>query len=152
MRSRAGGFVRLLLVLVVLREEERLGRALDRLRESYERGEATEGLLDLCAPDVRVDASHRIFNPAVYEGSAGVRRAVRDVLDAWEDFHESNERLIDAGDRVVVIGTIGGRGRVSNARVEQKGALIFTVRDELVQLIEVFNDPSEGLQAVGLEE
>jgi ketosteroid isomerase-like protein len=126
--------------------------ALDRLRKSYERGAATDGLLDLCAPDIRVDASHRVFNPAVYEGSEGVRRGIQDVLDAWEDFQESDERIIDAGDRVVVVGTIGGRGRLSNVRVEQKGALICTVRDGLVQLIEVFTDPHEALQAVGLEE
>jgi ketosteroid isomerase-like protein len=126
--------------------------ALARLRESYESGAATDGLLDVCAPDIRVDARHRVFNPAVYEGSAGVRRAIEDVLDAWEDFHESNEQLIDAGDRVVVIGTIGGRGRASNAHVEQKGALICTVRDGLIQLIEVFTHPREALKAVGLEE
>ena len=51
-----------------------------------------------------------------------------------------------------MIQTIGGRGRASNARVQQKAALIFTVRDELVQLIEVFTDPRDALKAVGLEE
>ena len=127
-------------------------RGLDRLRESYETGAATDGLLDLCAPGIQVDATRRVFNPAVYEGDAGVRRAIQEIGDAWEDFHESNERLIDAGDRVVVIQTIGGRGRASNARVQQKAALIFTVRDELVQLIEVFTDPRDALKAVGLEE
>ena len=81
-----------------------------------------------------------------------MRRAIQEIGDAWEGFHESNERLIDAGDRVVVIQTIGGCGRASNARVQQKAALIFTVRDELVQLIEVFTDPREALKAVGLEE
>jgi hypothetical protein len=37
-------------------------RALDLLRDSYESGEATDGLLDLCTPDVRVDATRRVFN------------------------------------------------------------------------------------------
>jgi ketosteroid isomerase-like protein len=41
---------------------------------------------------------------------------------------------------------------MSEARVEQKGAMIFTLRDGLVTLIEIFVDPSEALKAVGLEE
>ena len=97
--------------------------AIDRLDESYRNGAATDGLLDLCASDIRVDASHRVFNPAVYDGRAGVRRAMQDVVDAWDDFRASNERLIDAGDRVVAIQTICGRGRASSARVEQKDGM-----------------------------
>jgi hypothetical protein len=41
---------------------------------------------------------------------------------------------------------------VSSAQVHQKGALILTVRDELVQVIEVFTDPREALETVGLED
>jgi ketosteroid isomerase-like protein len=120
-------------------------RGLDLLRESYRSGAAVQGLLDLCAPDIRVDATRRVFNPTLYEGTAGVRRAIQEVYDAWENFYESNQRLIDAGDRVVVIGTISGRGRMSKAQVEQEGALIWTVRDGLVALIEVFVDPRDAL-------
>jgi ketosteroid isomerase-like protein len=127
-------------------------RGLDLLRDSYQSGAATDGLLDLCAPDVRVDARRRVFNPEVYEGRAGVRRSIGEICDAWEDFHERNERLIDAGHRVVVIQTIGGRGRASKAHVQQKGALIWTVRDGLVQHIEVFTDPAEALKAAGLSD
>jgi ketosteroid isomerase-like protein len=126
-------------------------RGLDLLRESYEGGAATDGLLALCAPDIRMDATRRVFNPGVYEGDAGVRRSIREICDAWEDFHENTERLIDAGDRVVVLQTIGGRGRASKAHVQQKGALIFTMRDGLAQLIEVFGDPREALKIVGRE-
>ena len=79
-----------------------------------------------------------------------MRRSIGEICDAWEDFHESNERIIDAGDRVVVIQTIAGRGRISKAQVEQKGALIFTMQDGFVRLIEVFVDPREALKAVGL--
>jgi ketosteroid isomerase-like protein len=124
-------------------------RALELLRESYERGAATDALLSLCAPDMRVDATRRVFNPDVYEGRAGVERSIRDTCDALEEFSETNERLIDAGERVVVTQTISGRGRVSRARVEQRGALIWTVRDGLVQLIEVFIDQDEALREVG---
>jgi ketosteroid isomerase-like protein len=127
-------------------------RALDRLRESYESGAATDGLLDLCASDIRVDATRRVFNPAVYEGKAGLQHAIREICDAREGFNETNERIIDAQKSVVVVQTIRGRGRLSNADVEQKGALICTVADGLLQLIEVFIDPQEALKRAGIEE
>jgi len=127
-------------------------RALDLLRESYRSGAAADGLLAMCAPDIRVDATRRVFNPAVYDGAAGVRSSIQEICDAWEDFHETNERIVDVGDRVVVIQTIAGRGRASKANVEQKGALISTVRNGLLELIEVFGDQSEALKAVGLSD
>jgi hypothetical protein len=98
-----------------------------------------------------VDATRRVFNPDVHEGDAGVRRSIQEICDAWEDFQASNERLIDAGDRIVVIWTISGSGRTSKAHVQQRGALISTVRAGLVQLMDVFTDPGEALKAVGLK-
>lgn len=127
-------------------------QALELLRESYDSGNATDGLLELCTDDVRVDARRRVFNPAVYDGAEGMRRTIQEICDAWEDFGERDGQLIDAGDRVVVIHTIGGRGRISGVRVELRGALIFTVRDRLIASIEVFVDPDEARKSVGLED
>jgi ketosteroid isomerase-like protein len=127
-------------------------RAADLLRESYGTGTPADALLELLAPDIRVDASRRVFNPDIYEGRAGIRRAIREICDAWEDFHEITERLIEVGDRVVVLQTVGGRGRARRVRVQQQGALIWTLRGGLVRQIEVFGDQREALRAVGLEE
>ena len=126
-------------------------RALDLLRDSYNSGVATDALLELCAPDIRVDGTRRVFNPDVYEGEAGVRRSIREIFEVWEDFHQINERFIDLGDRVVVLQTIGGRGRASKARVHLQGALICTLRDGLLGLIEIFVDQRDALAAAVLE-
>jgi hypothetical protein len=58
-----------------------------------------------------------------------MQRSILEICDAWEDFQASNERLIDAGDRIVVIWTISGRGRASKPHVQQRGALIWTARE-----------------------
>jgi hypothetical protein len=87
----------------------------------------------------------------VYEGEAGVRRSIREICDVWEDSHQINERFIDLGERVVVLQTIGGRGRASKAQVQLQGALICTVRDGLIRLIEIFVDQRDALAAAGLE-
>jgi uncharacterized protein len=120
--------------------------------ESCRTGEASDALLDLCAPDIRVDASRRVFNPDVYDGPDGLRRMVREIHDAWEGFTERVEQLLDAGERVVSLHTISGRGRSSGVEVESAGALIWTVRDGRVRSVEVFADRAEALRAAGLEQ
>jgi ketosteroid isomerase-like protein len=119
--------------------------ALGRLRESYDAGEATGELLDMLTADLRVDASRRVFNPAVYEGPDGMRRLVLDVCDAWEDFSEAVEDVIEAGGRVVVLQTIRGRGRASGVEVEASGALVWALREGRVRRVDVFSRRDEAL-------
>jgi ketosteroid isomerase-like protein len=131
---------------------ETVRRGLVHLRESHEKGHATDGLLAMCSPDIRVDATQRVFNPDVYDGVTGMQRVIREIYDAWEGFNEEHERFMDVGgNRVVVIQTISGRGRVSGASVRQKGALILTVQNGLIHRIEVFADPRVALEAVRLD-
>jgi ketosteroid isomerase-like protein len=127
-------------------------RATEILSVAYTSGEATDELLALCTPDFHLDASRRVFNPATYDGHAGLRSAIREVWEAWEDFREENERLIGVGDKVLSLQTIAGRGRASGAEVRAPGALIWTLRDGLVTRVETFPDRTEALKALGLEE
>jgi hypothetical protein len=73
--------------------------AMEALSESYTRGEATDGLLALCAPDIRVDSSRRVFNPAVYDGHDGVRRSIQEISEDWEDFSQATDRRRREGPR-----------------------------------------------------
>jgi ketosteroid isomerase-like protein len=124
--------------------------ALEALRESYENGAATGALLDLCSPGVIVDATRRVFNPALYEGRDGLRRAVQEICEAWEGFYERTDRILEVGDRVVVLQTIGGRGRVSDVHVEQKGALVWTVRGGVIERVDVFGDRAQAMRELGI--
>ena len=127
-------------------------RASEILSEAYKSGEVPDEMLVLCAPDFQLDASRRVFNPATYDGHAGLRSAISEIWDAWEDFCEVNEQLIDVGDKVLVLQTIAGRGRASGIEVRAAAALIWTLRDGQLVHVEVFSDRSEALRAVGLEE
>ena len=127
-------------------------RAIEMLSEAYRRGEPTDEMLALCVPDIRLDASRRVFNPATYDGHAGLRSAIREISDAWEDFREEDQRLIDTGDKVLALQTIAGRGRASGVEVRARGALIWTLRDGRVTHVEIFYDQAEALKAAGLAE
>jgi ketosteroid isomerase-like protein len=126
-------------------------RATELLSEAYKSGEVTDELLALCAPDLQIDASRRVFNPATYEGHAGLRRTVSEVSDAWENFSEENVRLVDLGDKVLALQIIAGRGRASRVEVRAPGALVWTLRDGQAVHVEVFFDQAEAFGVAGLE-
>ncbi len=120
-----------------------------RARESGERLPHT----GLAAPDFEIDLSRRVFNPAVYRGIDGLARLDDEIRDVWEEFRVVPEQFIEAGDRVVVMEKIGGRGRSSGVEVETRTyATIWTLRDGQVTRVQVGVDPNEALKAVGLEE
>jgi ketosteroid isomerase-like protein len=131
-------------------EVEIVRQVIELMPQCYRAGEATAALLELLAPEFRVDASHRVFNPDVYEGAAGMQRLIREVNDAWEDFRETTERIVDVGDRVLVLQAISGRGRASGLEVRSDGALIFAVSGDRVASVEVFTDPDEALKSLEL--
>jgi hypothetical protein len=127
-------------------------QACELLRQSFAAGEPVTGLLDCCTPDIRIDASHRVFNPAVYDGIAGVHASIAETYDSWQDFDPVTDRLIDLGDRVLAIQTISGRGRTTDLEVRGTGALILSVSGAQIERIEIYADVDEALRAVGLEE
>ena len=129
---------------------ELVRRASALVTASCRSGEADAELLAMCTPEVRVDASRRVFNPDVYEGREGMRRMVREIHDAWEGFTEHLEEMREAGEKVVSLHTISGRGRSSGVEVESGGGLVWTVRDGEIVLVEVFGDREEALASAGL--
>jgi ketosteroid isomerase-like protein len=117
--------------------------------ESAQRGELVDAMLELCGPDIHIDASRRVFNPAIYEGHEGLRQMIREIWEAWEGFTSETERFVDAGDKVLSIETIRGRGRVSQAAVEARGALVWTLEKGRVTRVETYIDVDEALEALG---
>jgi ketosteroid isomerase-like protein len=136
----------------VSQENVEIVREVLTLRQRMGTGEPQPRLLELFAPDMTLDMSRRTFNPDIYEGHEGALRLRRDIEDVWEEWSETPEQIIDAGERVVVIQTVRGRGRGSGVEVMQRGAFIYTVREAKVIHVELYPDPQEALRAVGLED
>jgi len=107
-------------------------------------------LLERFSPEVRIDMTRRVFNPDVYSGHEGLKRLGSEVQEVWKDFRIEAERIVDAGDRVVVIENRRGRGIGSDVEVEQRAAVIWTLQHGRVIAMETDLDPQEALKAVGL--
>ncbi len=109
-------------------------------------------LLELFADEALLDMSRRLLRPDVYRGHAGLQRLRREVPEVWEDFLLAPERIMDAGESVMVIETQRRPGWAGGARAEQRAAVIWTVRHGQVIRMEAGVDPQEALELVRLRE
>lgn len=104
------------------------------------------------APDVEIDASERILNPAVYTGIDGARRFRDEIAEAWGGFHVEIEDLRSAGDEVVVLVRSAAEGRASGVQVDRRAAWVVTLRDQKVTRLRLYRDRGQALEAVGPHE
>lgn len=82
------------------------------------------------------------------------REAVVAYLRDWEDVlngaHLEIDRFVDAGARVVAVGTVHGTGAGSGAAVKVPIAFVCTVGEGRLLRVEEYLQPSQALEAVGL--
>ena len=115
------------------------------------------GVMDTWAQDV-ILILHGEMGPFTGDTAAG-KAAVGEWFGDWfrqfgRDYRFDIEETRDIGDRVFVVVTHHGRGRHSEAPVEQRMAFVYTLRDVKVSQIEVWaeQDREAALEAVGLRE
>jgi ketosteroid isomerase-like protein len=121
----------------------------ERLRVAVEDPERFYEILD---PDVVWDMSDTPSPMAgIYRGRDAVRAFYRRWSSAFSDWNYEIERMVEAGDQIIVIVRERGHGRGSGAEVEMQRANVWTFRDGLVVLFRSFSSPETALQAAGLE-
>ena len=126
------------------------------VRRGWEHFQATgEPLEEIYAPDFVWDMG--TFPALVgiserYEGTDGMRQFIVEWTEPFEDWKVEVESLHDAGEKVLAICRQSGRSRASGVPVEMRLAQVFTVRDGLQTRMEMYADPAEAFEAVGLAE
>ena len=93
-----------------------------------------------------------IGGPRVHRGRDALQSVFRDWHRMWEDYEETVEELIDAGESVISVVTLRGRGPASGAEVEMTTAGVWTVRVGKVVRSVWFPTRAEALEAAGLSE
>lgn len=85
-----------------------------------------------------------------YEGLQGTLDFLGNWTSAWDDWELEIEELHDAGDRVVTVMRQRGRSKTTGVLVEMSFAMVWTLRDGKEERMEMYSNPAEALQAVGL--
>src|SRR4051794_3548972 len=89
--------------------------------EAFARGDF--GLfLEFTDPDIEIVQPLELPGPRTYHGHKGLLEAMQSWAGQWDDFRAEPERIIDAGDRVLVLVHLYGRGKASGATVDMRAA------------------------------
>ena len=102
------------------------------------------------APWIEKDLEYVNPPDAVETGVKHGRRHLATIRDVYPELRIEPERFIDAGEDIVVIGTIRGRGRGSGLETRWQQGYIWTVRDGKAVRFRWFSDPQQALTAAGL--
>jgi ketosteroid isomerase-like protein len=111
-----------------------------------------ETALSLYDPDVEMEIPDFAGTVRVYRGTDGVQAWYRDLLEAVTDFTATVDEWIDGGSEVIAVLRVSGYGRKSGAPFERREAHVWSVRDGKLWRLRTYEDRSEALKAVGLEE
>src|SRR4030081_2657459 len=82
----------------------------------------------LSTPDVELVTLRAALEGAAYCGPDAFARALTDFDESWEDLRYEVQEIRPAGDHVVAIGHLLGRGRESGVTVEAPLAALFGLR------------------------
>jgi ketosteroid isomerase-like protein len=108
-----------------------------------------ETFREVAWPDMVLDVSANVFNPAVYEGLEGMRRWAGQVHDAWEHFRMEPEELIEQGDVVLALVRAVAKGRGSGVEIDIPSALICELREGRIAAMRVQPDREAALREIG---
>jgi ketosteroid isomerase-like protein len=101
-----------------------------------------------------IDSEVEYVNPpdAVEKGTRRGREAFRGIRDAYDEVRIEPIRYVDAGDDVVVIARMTGRGRGSGIDIDWRQGYIWTIRNGKGVRFRWFNTPDEALEAGGIRD
>jgi ketosteroid isomerase-like protein len=125
------------------------------VREAYERFAATGQFVgELVTDDFAWDMSHFHGWPEqqLYEGPEEAWGFLAEWTGAWDDWELDVDSLREVGDKVLALVRQRGRSKTTGAPVDMSFAQIWTIRDGKQARMEMYSDPAEALQAVGLQE
>jgi ketosteroid isomerase-like protein len=105
-----------------------------------------------CDPEIEWVEDPRRADRRVYRGHAGVRDSWERWLENFDEYGFELERIVDCGDRVLVVAHEEGRGRLSGASIGQRIYSVYTFRGDKIARYQEFYEERDALEAAGLRE
>jgi ketosteroid isomerase-like protein len=90
-------------------------------------------------------------DPGPFRGIEGTRAFWDMWKDTFDDFRAELEEYVDAGESVIVVTRMVGRGKDSGAAVDTPSfPMVWTVRNGSVARMQMFANKDDALAAIGL--
>jgi ketosteroid isomerase-like protein len=127
--------------------------AFKRFIDGFNRRDA-EAMLDAVDAEVEWRPASSVAlggEETVYRGHPGIAAANRDLHDSFAELQIDISELREAGDRVVGIGRIRTVGKESGVESWSPFGAVMRFRDGRAIQVRSYTDPSEALEAAGLE-
>jgi ketosteroid isomerase-like protein len=119
---------------------------------AHDRG-GSDGIAEFWHPDISWRAAEGALDDVgLMEGPDAMRDYYRQWEETFEDIRAEVEELIDAGDQVVAVVRGIGRMKESDAEVDIRYAIVFTIRGGKIATGREYFTREEALEAAGLSE
>ena len=105
-----------------------------------------------CDPGIEWVEDPRRADRRVYRGHEGVRESWERWLENFDEYGFEIERIVDCGDKILVVVREEGRGTASGATIGQRNYTVYTFRDGKISRYEEFYEERDALKAAGLTE
>jgi ketosteroid isomerase-like protein len=106
----------------------------------------------LLAPDAEIVPVRAAIEGTTYRGRDAASQYVAAVDDSWESLRWELDEVREAGDFVLGLGHIRGRGRGTGATIDTSGGWVAQFRDGLMTRFRTCTSREEAFQAAGLSE
>ncbi|MCW3032805.1 MAG: uncharacterized protein QOK19_2133 [Solirubrobacteraceae bacterium] len=117
------------------------------LYEDWLRGDIGIDKLD---PEIAMFESTTLPGAVSAVGIEAVRRYMESFAKYWEEIRFEPQEYIEAGEQVLVVARLVGRGKASGVAVERIWAYVWTLRSGRVLRMDGYASRDEALQAAGL--
>jgi ketosteroid isomerase-like protein len=123
------------------------------VRAAFEAGRVGfAGVLPYLHPEIEWTTTGAFLEAATYRGHEGVLRYIGSMEAEFDDLRNEPEDFVDAGEEVVAVSRVSGRGKRSGAAVELTIASVSSLRDGKIVRIRNYVTRTEALEAAGLSE
>jgi ketosteroid isomerase-like protein len=111
-----------------------------------------DALKALLVTDAEIVPIRAAMEGTVYRGPDAVEQWFAAIDESWEELRVEIEEARDAGDRVLGLGRIHGRGRESGAPIDVEAASVAYFRDGLITTLHNYTNRADAFEAAGLSE
>jgi ketosteroid isomerase-like protein len=121
-----------------------------RIYEAFYGGDAA-GALAYFDPEVVIDVSRRLEG-GIGHGRDELNKMIGEWVGTFDEWREEIAEMRDCGTQVYVLAVQHGRGKGSGVEVEERYALVYEVKGDMIARMTMYSEPAEALEAVGLSD